>query len=74
MTHVHIYRGTNRQFRGMVRRPGYQKWEAAGPWRKQKDTAAKDMLRKFLKGDYKRGNVWFISDYYDPVAVIEMKR
>tara|TARA_Y100000310_G_scaffold21356_2_gene20629 strand:+ start:4122 stop:4349 length:228 start_codon:yes stop_codon:yes gene_type:complete len=72
--HIHINRGINRRWRGMVRRPGYQKWEPAGPWRKKKDTAAKDMLRKFLSGNFKRGHVWFISDYYDPVPVIQMHK
>jgi hypothetical protein len=74
MAHVHICRGTNRRFRGMVRWPGHQKYTPAGPWRKSEKRAYDDMTREFFKDSYKRGEVWFISDYYDPVSVFEMKR
>ncbi len=74
MAEVHICRGTNRKFRGMVRRQGFRKYSPAGPWRKSEKTAYDDMTRVFFKGPYKRGEVWFISDYYDPIRVVEMKR
>ena len=72
---VHICRGVGVQYRAMVRRPGCRNWYPAGPWRKSRDTAAREMLKAFTRTDqYKRGAVWMIADYYDPTSVLEMKR
>ena len=54
MTHIHISRGTNRQFRGMVRRQGLQKYSPAGPWRKSKKMDYDDTTRAFFKLNHTR--------------------
>ena len=74
MTTIHICRGVNRRFQGMVRGSGYRRWTPAGPERRSKNRAAADMMRAFLTGRYKRGMVLFSSDYYDPVPIMEIYR
>ena len=72
---VHICRGLNVQYRAVVRRTGCRNWTHAGPWRKSHDTAAREMLKEFLGSrNWKRGAVWMIADYYDPIPVLEMNR
>ena len=69
---VHICRGTNRKYRGMVRAVGCRNWIPAGPWRVNKKRAFNDAANKFMDYNYKRAAVWFIADYYDPISVVEM--
>ena len=72
---IHVCRGTGRRYRAMVRLAGFRNWTPCGPWRQNYMTTVLELARSFAKDrNWKRGAVWFISDYYDPVSVLEMKR
>jgi len=69
---VHIKFPKSPTFVAHARRPGHRNWEIVGKFRKSKDAAAKDMLRAFLTGDYKRAIVALYEPYYDPVKLMEI--
>lgn len=72
---VHICRGVNRRYLGMVRATGCRKWIVAGPERRSKRRAVNDVLDKMLNSrSWKRGSVLFTADYYEPIAVLEINR
>lgn len=72
MTSVHIKFPKNPEYIAHARKPGYRKWEKVGKIRKSKDAAAKDMLKAFLTGKYKRAIVAMHEDWYDPTKLMEI--
>jgi hypothetical protein len=70
--HIHICRGTNPRYRARVRRLGCRKYELVGKWTKSNTRALSDMVKAFATGRYKRADVIYVTDYYDPVVLCEL--
>lgn len=68
-----ITRGINREYIARVRAPGCRKYLVVLTT-KCKVRAIRAMAAWMAKGNYKRGDVLFVSDWYEPVQVIEMVR
>lgn len=69
---VHIKRPHNARYIAHARKYGCRKWVKVGEDRKSEGAAAKDMLKAFLGGDYKRAIVAMHEHYYDPVKIMEL--
>ena len=69
---LHIYRGTNPRYRARARWPGFQKYQLVGQPTKSYKKALGEMTEAFATGQYKRADVIYSTDYYDPVVICEL--
>ena len=66
--------GVNTKYRARVRRRGFQRYELVGKWSRSYRIALRRMTEAFLSGDFQRGDVIMIADYYDPEIICELKK
>lgn len=71
---VHICRGVNRLYQARVRYAGDRRYWLLDAPTKSKRKALRQLADAFASGLYKRGDVLFWSDYYEPIQVVEMVR
>ena len=73
-TPVHINRGVGRRYAARVRLPGAKKWTVLPGFTKGYDAAFNKLAKAFVNQKWKRGQVIMLADYYDPIALVEMRR
>jgi len=67
-----ICSGTNPRYLARARWPGERKYELVGKPTSSYKKALYDMTRAFATGTYKRADVIYTTDYYDPVVICEL--
>lgn len=70
---VHVTRGVNRRYIARVRMAGCRKYRVLTTTTSERK-AVRMMAEWVAHGGYKRGDVLFVSDWYEPVQVFEMVR
>ena len=71
---IHINRPSSTRFQARVRWPGHRKYILIGNPTRSKEIALVRLAREFARGNYKRGDVLVTADYYDPMAICEIKK
>lgn len=67
--------GTNVRYRAGVRREGYRKYDLLGErWSRSSGATLKRLAAAMATGNYKRGVVLTMADYYDPEVIYEIVR
>ncbi len=66
--------GVNTRYQGRVRFEGYRRYDLVGKPSKSYKVAFRRMIKAFAEGDYKRADVIFWADYYDPEVLCEIVR
>jgi len=69
-----ICRGSNPRYQARARWHGFRKYELVGKPTKSYRKALYDMTRAFATRKYKRADVIYWADYYDPLVVCELVR
>ena len=69
---IHINRPSSTRFIPQIRFYGCRNWITVGPERRDYRRAIMDMAKNFASGNYKRGRVLCVADYYDPTIIVEM--
>jgi hypothetical protein len=73
-TCIHINRPSSTRYIARVRAPGARKYKLVSGRLRRYSSAVRIMAMAFTSGDYKRGDVIMVADYYDPVVVTEIVR
>ncbi|MFM7010619.1 MAG: hypothetical protein ACKO0Z_15040 [Betaproteobacteria bacterium] len=71
---VHINRPSSTRYIARVREPGAREYKLVSGNLKRYSSAVRVMAMAFTSGNYKRGDVIMVADYYDPVIVTEIVR
>ena len=72
---VYICTGVNVRYRAGVRRYGHRNYDLLGKrWGRSSSAALKRLADAMTTGQYKRGVVLMVADYYDPEPVYEIVR
>jgi len=71
---IHINRPSSTRFIAAVRKDGCRNYQNVTKPLKRSDKAIIAMSKVFAEGNYKRGIVFMIADYYDPVLIAEIIR
>lgn len=69
---VHICTGTNKRYLARARHFGFQKYTLIGKPTKSYKVAVKRMATAFVDKGYKRADVLFLEDWYDPIVMCEL--
>jgi hypothetical protein len=69
---THICRGTNPRYQARARWPYCQKYELVGKPTKSYRKALREMTKAFATGHYKRADVLYWAEYYDPLVICEL--
>ena len=72
--HIHIYRGTNARYAAVVRARGRRTNTVVQTWTKSKIKAHRALMKAMLETHWKTGNLLWITDYYDPISILEVRR
>lgn len=72
MAHVHINRPSTTRYIARVREPGARRYKLVSGKLKRYSSAVRVLAMAFTSGNYKRGDVIMVADYYDPVVLVEM--
>lgn len=69
-----ICSGTSTRYQARARCPGDQRWTLIGKPTRSYRVAVMRMAKEFARGGYKRADVIFWADYYDPERLCELVR
>ena len=70
----HICQGSGRRYLVYVREYGHRIYDLVGKPTKSRRVAIARLSQAMLDGDYKRGILAFVDDYYDPAPLYEIVR
>jgi hypothetical protein len=73
MSLVHIY-APKGHYIGQIRRTGHRLWETVGDGKHTQETAAMVCAVAAMTEDHKRARVLFVTEWHDPVIIMECNR